>query len=166
MSGSGAIGTGGTASSVTAIAVQSDGKIIIGGTFVSYNGTNINRLARLNADGTRDFTFNIGTGASQSVQTAIPQSDGKFIVGGLFDTFHDKARTAIARLNIVGNAFADFDGDGRTDISILRAFNGGSSEWWIRNSSTNSLTTANWGISSDIATPADFDGDGRTDIAV
>ncbi len=41
----------GTNNSVNTIAIQSDGKIIIAGNFTSYNGTSINRIARLNSDG-------------------------------------------------------------------------------------------------------------------
>ena len=42
-------------------AIQSDAKIIIGGNFTSYNGSTSNRIARLNADGSLDITFNPGT---------------------------------------------------------------------------------------------------------
>ena len=38
--------------------IQSDGRIIIGGDFSTYNGTARNRIARINADGTLDATFN------------------------------------------------------------------------------------------------------------
>ena len=46
-------------------AIQSDGKIIIVGSFYSYNGTDINRVARLNTDGSLDTTFNPGSGANR-----------------------------------------------------------------------------------------------------
>ncbi|MFZ1700672.1 MAG: M36 family metallopeptidase [Pyrinomonadaceae bacterium] len=57
---------------------------------------------------------------------------------------------------------ADFDGDGRTDLSIFRPSDG---NWWL-NRSTDGLTVVNFGLSGDIPTPADFDGDGKADIAV
>jgi uncharacterized delta-60 repeat protein len=60
--GSGAIGAGYSGDEVNAIAIQVDGKIIIGGNFILFNGNNINRVARLNYDGSLDNTFNIGSG--------------------------------------------------------------------------------------------------------
>ena len=69
---------------VRAVAVQSDGKIIVGGSFATLNSTTVNRIARLNADGTPDTTFttNIGTGFNNDVYAVAVQSDGKIIVGG------------------------------------------------------------------------------------
>jgi glucose/arabinose dehydrogenase len=58
---------------------------------------------------------------------------------------------------------ADFDGDGRTDISVFRPSN---SVWFVNNSAAGTVTATSFGISNDALTPADFDGDGRTDIAV
>src|SRR5690606_5239549 len=52
---------------VTSISIQSDGKIIIGGWFIFYNGTAIKRIARLNTDGSLDNTFDPGTGADYDV---------------------------------------------------------------------------------------------------
>ncbi len=57
----------------------------------------------------------------------------------------------------------DFDGDGKTDVSVFRP---GTSDWHILQSSNNSLRSQNWGLSSDRIVPADYDGDRRTDIAV
>jgi hypothetical protein len=57
----------------------------------------------------------------------------------------------------------DFDGDGKTDISIFRPSVG---EWWYLKSSNGQNYAAQFGTSSDKLTPADFTGDGKTDIAV
>ena len=102
------IGTG-ASSWVVTTAIQNDGKIIIGGYFTSYNGTVINHIARLNADGTLDTTFNIGTGANNTVETTAIQSDGKIIIGGGFTSYNGTARNHIARLNTDGTLDTTFN---------------------------------------------------------
>lgn len=98
---------------VITTAVQSDGKIIIGGWFTSYNGTPRNYIARLNSDGSLDATFDPGTGADYYVQSVSIQSDGKIIVGGAFTSYNGTPRNRIARLNADGSLDATFDpGDG------------------------------------------------------
>jgi hypothetical protein len=57
----------------------------------------------------------------------------------------------------------DFDGDGRSDISVFRPSNG---FWYRLNSLNNSFFAAQFGQSTDQPAPADYDGDGKTDIAV
>jgi uncharacterized delta-60 repeat protein len=107
----------GTDNSVWTTAVQSDGKIIIGGAFTTYNGTARNRIARLNTDGSLDATFNPGTGADDWVYTTAVQSDGKIIIGGEFITYNGTARNRIARLNADGSLDAIFNpGTGANDI--------------------------------------------------
>lgn len=95
--------------SVTAVALQNDGKIIVGGSFTNYNGTAVNRLTRLNADGTVDTGFTIGTGAnSGSVSSIVIQNDGKIIVAGIFTSFSG-AVGRIVRLNADGSIDASFN---------------------------------------------------------
>jgi len=86
-------------SNVIGIAIQSDGRILCGGSFSSYNGKYRNRIARLNADGTPDSTFNITRGFNFSVITLSVQSDDKVIVGGSFTAFNDRITNRILRLN-------------------------------------------------------------------
>jgi len=101
--GSGADGT------VLTTALQPDGKVIIGGFFTTYNGTARNRIARLNADGSLDATFNPGSGASHTVRTIALQPDGKVIIGGNFTTYNGTARARMARLNADGSLDATFN---------------------------------------------------------
>jgi Tol biopolymer transport system component/(2Fe-2S) ferredoxin len=58
--------------------------------------------------------------------------------------------------------FADFDGDGKSDVSIFRP----SDQVWYLSRSTQGFFATQFGLSTDKITPADYDGDGKTDIAV
>lgn len=72
----------------------------------------------------------------------------------------------------VPNSQGDFDGDGRTDFSVLREagspLEGGTSQvtWWIQEADSGAIISRDWGLSSDFFVPADYNGDGRDDIAV
>ena len=61
-----------------------------------------------------------------------------------------------------GSVRADFDGDGKSDLSVYRPSEGN----WYLNRSTAGFTAVNFGNSSDKLAPGDFDGDGKTDIGV
>ena len=65
---------------VETISIQSDGKIIIGGYLTIYNGVTVNRIVRLNADGTIDPSFNMGIKANDVIYTTMLQSDGKIFI--------------------------------------------------------------------------------------
>ena len=56
----------------------------------------------------------------------------------------------------------DYDGDGKTDISIFRPAQG---EWWYLRSSNGSNFAAQFGSATDKIVPADYTGDGKTDFA-
>jgi len=106
-----ATGTGtGFSLQVHAVAVQSDGKIIVGGNFTTLDGATANRIARLNADGTPDTTFTTGTGTGfdRGVYAVAVQSDGKIIVGGEFRNLNGTTATRIARLNADGTPDTTF----------------------------------------------------------
>ena len=92
-------------------AIQSDGKIIVGGYFNGINGTTRNCIARLNANGTLDTSFDPGTGAAGGdVRTAVIQKDGKIIIGGYFDSYNGIAKKRIACLNANGTLDAAYNG--------------------------------------------------------
>lgn len=92
-----------TGSQIYATAIQSDGRILVGGYFTNYGGSPINGIVRLNANGTRDLSFNtIGTGISgfynRGVQAIVIQGDGKILIGGDFPTYNGVPSSGIARL--------------------------------------------------------------------
>ena len=98
-------GSGTGAYGVASIALDADGKVLIGGNFTSYNGASRNKVARLNSNGSLDGTFNPGTGISGSstfVQTIVAQPDGKILIGGDFSSYNGAALNHIGRLNYDG----------------------------------------------------------------
>jgi uncharacterized delta-60 repeat protein len=97
-------GTGfSTAGTVYALTLQPDGKIMAGGIFITYNGATANYIVRLNADGTRDTTFNSGLGFNNTVYDIDRQADGKYIVSGNFTSFNgDTTIKRIVRLTATG----------------------------------------------------------------
>lgn len=101
-------GTGFQVAEVAAFIVQPDDKIIAGGTFYSYNGTQINAIARLNDDGTLDTTFKSGANISGNIETMSRQSDGKIIFGGGVSFYNGKPLKYFARLNTDGSLDTTF----------------------------------------------------------
>lgn len=94
---------------VKAIVVQSDGRMVIGGDFLDFNGTNARHVARLNADGSLDTTFPVGDRFFVgTVYALVPQDDGRLIVAGGFTTDSGLMRAGIARLNTDGTLDASF----------------------------------------------------------
>ena len=87
---------------INAVALQSDGKIVIGGKFTAFNGYPRNHVARLNADGSVDLTFDPKGGADGAVLSVLPRSDGKIIIGGDFTHYTGTNVTHLARLNADG----------------------------------------------------------------
>ncbi len=90
------------------VAVQPDGRIIVGGFYTSFDGQPRNRIVRLNADGSLDPTFAIGTGFNNRVHPVALQPDGKILAGGDFGLYNGAIRRFIARLNNDGSVDAGF----------------------------------------------------------
>lgn len=106
------IGSGaasGTTGWVRSMALQGDGKVLIGGWFDQYNGENRNRLARIATNGLLDATFTDLVGAVTSIEAIAVQADGRVVVGGVFTTIGGQSRNNIARLNADGTLDATFD---------------------------------------------------------
>lgn len=102
-------GLTGANSNVLAIAVQSEGKVLIGGDFLFVNGVARNRIARLHSDGSVDTSFlNALTGVKGTVETVAVQNDGKVLIGGQFGEVNGVTRNRIARLNSDGSLDTGF----------------------------------------------------------
>jgi uncharacterized delta-60 repeat protein len=89
------------------VAMQPDGKIIIGGNFTLVGGVARDRIARLNSDRSLDLSFN--PGANSRVACMAVQPDGKIIIAGTFSTVGGVTRDLIARLEVDGNVDPSFN---------------------------------------------------------
>lgn len=151
--------------------VQADGKII------ANFGDGIGRLF---SNGALDTSFGTGGfsligfpgGTTYALNALTLQPNGKIVVGGYVQT--NNARDfLLARFNNsvcinqcrdVPNKVADFDGDGKTDLSVFRSGN-----WYLNSSALNNPASYygvnNYGSANDKPATADFDGDRKTDVA-
>lgn len=114
---------------VSTVVVQSDGKVLIGGSFSSLqpNGApgpvTRNRIARLNADGTLDSSFD--PNADADVSCIALQPDGKIVIGGSFGTLQPNGavlpavRSRIARLNADGTVDTSFDPNANNEVGSI-----------------------------------------------
>jgi len=112
------------------------------------------------------FTILRNDGTDPIVGTFLNAPEGATFAGPLNTAFritytggdgNDVVITRVARANF------DFDGDGRTDLSRFTPIDG---NWNAILSGGGPQFSKQWGVISDVITPADFDGDNRTDTAV
>ncbi|TCN57535.1 T9SS C-terminal target domain-containing protein [Flavobacterium circumlabens] len=80
----------GFSSSPSGLAIQPDGKILVSGSFTTYDGKPIAKIIRLNADGSIDNTFNLSDKGFNAFTITIIRSikiqpDGKILISGVFD---------------------------------------------------------------------------------
>jgi uncharacterized delta-60 repeat protein len=96
-------------SDVSSIVLQPDGGILVGGDFTEFDGNTANFLVRLNADGSIDTGFGIGTGFNDMVLSIVLQPDGGILVGGDFTEFDGFPANRLVRLNPDGTRDSGFD---------------------------------------------------------
>ena len=143
---------------------QNDGRLLIVGSFAN-TGNASNQFRRFNTDGTLDFTLNRLTFASDNPLSVAVQADNKVVVGGPFQSVNGVSRPILVRLVpgiVQRDARFDFDGDGKSDISVFRP----SDRVWYLNRSSQGFFATQFGLSNDKPVAADYDGDHKTDIAV
>jgi uncharacterized delta-60 repeat protein len=108
---------------VSDMVAQSNGDIVVVGSFTSVNGTTRNNIARLKSDGTLDTAFD--PNANDSVAAVVLDTDGKIIIGGSFTTLMPNGATAttvrnyIARLNADGTVDSTYDPNPNSIIYAL-----------------------------------------------
>jgi uncharacterized delta-60 repeat protein len=88
------------------MALQPDGKILVGGWFDALNYVERKNIARLNPNGSLDTSFNPGTNGT--VWTLALQTDGFIILGGGFTTLAGVECYRIGRLYSDGNQDGSF----------------------------------------------------------
>lgn len=103
---------------VDSMAVQSDGKILVGGIFTTVGGQTRNRIARLERNGLLDRTLDLNTVGSSVFAIAI-QPDGKIIISGDFTNILGTARNNIARLNADGTLDTAFNPNVNTSVYAI-----------------------------------------------
>ena len=119
----------GASSLVEEVHIQHDGKIILGGSFLSFNNIPCGKIIRLNTDGTVDTTFVQGTGFNGDISALTTQSDGKILVGGAFLEFNGVAASRIIRLNPNGSIDGSFiSGSGFSNgvVEVIKVDDAGS----------------------------------------
>ena len=95
---------------VNNVLVQPDGKILVGGFFLNYDGSAHDHLVRLNYDGTIDPTFNpSGVGPGNAVEDMVLMPDGRILIAGNFLTYNGGNTFFIARLFADGTLDTSFN---------------------------------------------------------
>ena len=87
---------------IEAMAIQPNGRIVIGGSFTRYNSPsadNRNRIARILSNGDLDESFNPGAGADGTVWSLLHlPNNGKAVIGGQFTTYNGITRNQLAQV--------------------------------------------------------------------
>jgi uncharacterized delta-60 repeat protein len=99
----------GVDNTVTRMALQSDGKVIIGGTFNVFDGRRRIRIARLNSNGSLDTSYITGAGVDDDIAAIAVQADGKVVIAGSFENYNGTKMNGIARTNPDGSLDTNFD---------------------------------------------------------
>lgn len=151
------------------VRVTGNGKIVaVGDSFSSGVGGYDFAAASFNSDGSLDQSFGIGGKVTTTVSAEedklfrmTVQADGKIVGVGVSGLTGSKKAT-LARYLGDSRKRSDFDGDGKTDVSVFRPSDG---NWYIDRSTTG-FTAIPWGLEGDRLATGDYDGDNKADTAV
>lgn len=111
---------------VNKIILQKDGKLIAVGNFTSFNGQNTGCIIRLNADGSRDISFNIGAGANAEIRDVILTQDDHILAAGDFVFFNNQASTRFVKLRLDGSIDTNFQSSASGSVRALHENSDGS----------------------------------------
>jgi hypothetical protein len=144
---------------------------------ITWNVTNTN-AAPVNAANVRILLSTDGGNTFSTILSPLTPNDGSETVriplsvqtttarikieafGNIFFDISDVNFTINLQPSFASNPLFDFDGDGKSDLSVYR--NG---IWYVQRSTAGFFATQ-FGISTDKTVAADYDGDNKTDIAV
>jgi uncharacterized delta-60 repeat protein len=105
------------AARIYTVGILGDGRMVVAGLFTAIGGTFRTNIARLEANGALDGSFNAMAGPSGLVRLILIEPDGKILIGGEFTTVNNTGRNRIARLNGDGSLDDSFDpASGANDI--------------------------------------------------
>lgn len=99
----------GTTQFVNDFKLLPDDKMIMAGTFTNFNGTNVDKICKLNSDGTLDTSFFTAIGFQDgSIESVFVQNDGKIMLGGSFTAVSAASYQGVLRLNSNGTLDTSF----------------------------------------------------------
>ena len=156
---------------IITVAVQADGKILVGGEFTSFNSDDTKKyLARLNPDGSLDTSFSPVLNAP--VLALKQQTDGKILIGGSMSTVNGILRPGIARLNLDGTLDSNFSAGTGTNGPVwsIDQQSDGKIIYAGQFTQTNGIQTLGIGrlLNANVPRPSlfDYDGDSKSDVSV
>jgi uncharacterized delta-60 repeat protein len=150
----------GTSGVIETLALQADGKILLGGNFNTINGAARTGFARLFGDAIViariRFDFDGDGRADLSIFRPAASAEWYWL-----NSSNNESNGLQFGIGADKPVPADYDGDGKSDVSVFR-----DGDWYRLNSSDNSFIAVHFGQAGDIPVPADYEGDGRADLAV
>ena len=93
---------------VANLVIDNQGRYIVGGDFLSYNGTSTTRLCRILPNGQIDPTFVTGSGLNSASRSAWVMDDGSYLIGGLFSTYNGASVPGLVWLEEDGSQRSSF----------------------------------------------------------